>query len=48
MIDRIGALDEAGVTWTSLPTLNGGRARSVEGYLEGLEWAAKEVMAHFR
>ena len=48
MIDRIGALQEAGVTWTSLPPVRGRRVRSVEDYLEDLEWGATEVIAHCR
>jgi len=47
LIDRIGVLQDHGVTWTSIPR-PGPSPRSLEEYLDGLEWGAKEVMAHFR
>jgi probable F420-dependent oxidoreductase len=47
LVDRIGALQEAGVTWTSIPR-PGPPAQSLADHLEGLEWAATEVMARFR
>lgn len=47
LIDRIGTLRDAGVTWTSIPRL-GAPPRSIEDYLEGLEWAAREVIPHLR
>jgi probable F420-dependent oxidoreductase len=47
VVDRIHDLGRAGVTWTYVPRL-GPPARSLEDHLEGLEWAAREVMAHFR
>jgi hypothetical protein len=48
VIDRIGALQDAGVTWTSIPRPNAPPAQSLNDYLEGLEWAVKEVMPAFR
>lgn len=47
IIDRIGTLQDAGVTWTSIPR-PGPRPKSLEEYLDGLDWAAKEVMPAFR
>ncbi len=47
IVDRIGALQDAGVTWTSIPK-PGPPARSLEEYLDGLEWAVREVMTAFR
>jgi probable F420-dependent oxidoreductase len=48
VIDRIGRLHDAGVAWTSIPRPNAPPLRSVDDYLESLEWAAKEVMPAFR
>jgi probable F420-dependent oxidoreductase len=48
VIDRIAELQDAGVDWTSIPRLDPTPVRSLEEYLEGLEWAAKEVMPAFR
>ncbi len=48
VVDRIGALQEAGVTWTSIPRPNDQPVRSVEDYLADLEWGANEVMPAFR
>jgi probable F420-dependent oxidoreductase len=48
VIDRIGQLHDAGVTWTSIPRLDPVPVRSLEEYLEDLEWAAKEIMAALR
>ncbi len=45
VIDAIGHLQEIGVTWTSVPTPPG---RSLGEYLEGLHWAAEEVVPAFR
>jgi probable F420-dependent oxidoreductase len=47
VIDRIGLLHDAGVTWTSIPN-PGPPPGSLAGYLDGLEWAATEVMPAFR
>lgn len=47
VVDIIGGLREAGVTWTSVPALEPGPG-SLAGHLEYLEWAATQVMAHFR
>jgi len=48
VIDRIGAMGDAGVTWTSIPRPNGPAVQSLDDYLEGLEWAATEVASAFR
>jgi probable F420-dependent oxidoreductase len=48
LIDRIGALQEAGVTWTSIPQSKERPIRSVDDYLGDLEWGAREVMSVFR
>jgi probable F420-dependent oxidoreductase len=48
IVDRIGALQEAGVTWTSIPRPNGLPVRSVDDYLADLEWGATEIMPAFR
>jgi len=45
VIDAIGHLAEIGVTWTSAPTPP---ARSLADHLEGLHWAAEEIMPVFR
>jgi probable F420-dependent oxidoreductase len=43
IIDRIGALQDAGVTWTSVQK-PGGPAESLDEYLDGLQWAVTEVI----
>jgi probable F420-dependent oxidoreductase len=48
VIDRIGQLHDAGVTWTSVPRLDPVPVRSLEEYLEDLEWAAEEIMGALR
>jgi probable F420-dependent oxidoreductase len=48
IIDAVGELEDAGVSWTSIPRPDPAPVRSLEDYLEGLEWAAKEVMPAFR
>ena len=47
VIDRIGALQEAGVTSTSI-VRPGHVPQSLEHYLENLHWAAEEVVPAFR
>ena len=47
VVDRIGTLQAAGVTWTTVPR-PGPPPQSLAEHLEGLEWAAKEVMPLFR
>ena len=47
VIDRIGVLQEVGVTSTSI-IRPGHVPRSLEQYLENLHWAAEEVMGSFR
>jgi hypothetical protein len=46
-VDGIGALAEIGVTWTSVPP-PGPPTRSLDEYLERLDWVAREVITHFR
>jgi probable F420-dependent oxidoreductase len=46
-VDAVGALADSGVTWTSVPP-PGPPTRSLEEYLERLDWVAREVIAHFR
>jgi probable F420-dependent oxidoreductase len=49
VIDAIGRLHEAGVTWTTVPRpAPMGEPRSLEDYLEGLQWAVEEVIPRFR
>jgi probable F420-dependent oxidoreductase len=48
VIDRVGALQEAGVNWTALSRPAAAPVRSLDDYLEGLAWAAEEVMPAFR
>jgi probable F420-dependent oxidoreductase len=48
VIDHIGELHDAGVTWTSVPRLDSTPVRCLSQYLEDLEWAAEEIMAVFR
>jgi probable F420-dependent oxidoreductase len=48
LIDLIGTMEEAGVTWTSIPRLDGATPSSLPAYLEGLEWASREVIGKFR
>jgi hypothetical protein len=48
VIDRIAALHQAGVTWTSIPRPGASAPRSLDEHLEHLEWAATEVMPAFR
>ena len=49
VIDAIGRMQDAGVTWTTVPRLAGGTpARSLDEYLDDLHWAAEEVVAAFR
>jgi alkanesulfonate monooxygenase SsuD/methylene tetrahydromethanopterin reductase-like flavin-dependent oxidoreductase (luciferase family) len=45
LIDAIGALADAGVTWTSIPVPP---ARSLEEHLDGLRWLAAEVLPSCR
>jgi probable F420-dependent oxidoreductase len=45
IVDAVGVLAEAGVTWTSVPRP---RAHSLAEYLDLLHWAAEEVIAVFR
>ena len=46
VIDAIGALDELGVTWTSIPH-PGPPATSLTEHLERLAWGADTVMPLF-
>ncbi len=46
-VDAVGALADMGVTWTSVPP-PGPPTRSVDEYLDRLDWVAREVIAHFR
>jgi probable F420-dependent oxidoreductase len=48
VIDRVGALQDAGVTWTSISRPDPTPVRSLDDHLEALEWAAQEVMPAFR
>ena len=48
VVDRIGLLQEAGVTWTSISRPRGHPVRSVEDYLDDLAWGATEVIPAFR
>jgi len=48
VIDRVGELQDAGVRWTSVWRPDAAPARSIEDHLEGLEWAATEVIPAFR
>jgi probable F420-dependent oxidoreductase len=48
IVDRIGEMEDAGVTWTSIPPLDSAALGSLEDYLADLERGATEVMAHFR
>jgi probable F420-dependent oxidoreductase len=48
IIDRVGAMIEAGVTWTAAPHLGGASCQSKEGYFAHLESFAREVMQVFR
>ena len=48
IIDRIGEMEDAGVTWTSIPSLDRTPPDSLESYLAELERAAKEVITAFR
>lgn len=48
LVERIVTMQDAGVTWTSVPHLDGAGPRSLEDYLEGLEWACEEVVAKVR
>ena len=47
VIDRIGVLRDAGVTSTSIMR-PGTDPRSLEDYLDGLQWAAEDVIPAFR
>lgn len=47
LIDQIGRMQEAGVTWTSVPRLKASPPASLEEYLEDLEWASSEVTSAF-
>jgi len=47
IVDRIGQLRDAGVTWTSV-VRPGPPPRSLDEYLDGLAWAAEEVIAKLR
>ncbi|MET0146967.1 MAG: TIGR03619 family F420-dependent LLM class oxidoreductase [Ilumatobacteraceae bacterium] len=47
VIDLVATVREAGATWTAVPPLEPG-ARSLAEHLEHLEWAATEVIPHFR
>lgn len=44
IVDRVGRLGEFGVTWTSV-SRPGDDERSLEAYLENLQWVAEEVIA---
>ena len=46
-VDAVGALADLGVTWTSVPP-PGPPTRSLDEYLDRLDWVAREVIAHFR
>ena len=48
IIDCIGELQDAGVSWTTIPDPDPAPVRALDDYLERLEWAAKEVMPAFR
>ena len=48
LIDRIAAMEQAGVTWTSIPRIDRPEAASLEDHLEFLEWGSKEVISAFR
>ena len=48
LVDRIAAMEMAGVTWTSIPRLDGAPPLSLDAYLDGLEWAAREVIGQLR
>jgi probable F420-dependent oxidoreductase len=45
IVDAIGALEKAGVTWTSVPHPP---AASLEEHLDHLRWAAEEIIPVFR
>jgi probable F420-dependent oxidoreductase len=45
IIDSIGELRDAGVTWTSVPRRP---AKSLEDYIDQLRWAAEEILPVFR
>ncbi len=47
VIDLVAELQAAGVTWTYVAPLEPG-PQSLAAYLEYLEWAATEVLVHFR
>jgi probable F420-dependent oxidoreductase len=47
IVDRIGQLQDAGVSWTSIPPMEPVPPGSLEDYLGDLERGAKEVMIHF-
>jgi len=47
VIDRIGVMSDAGVTWTSI-VRPGFTARSLDDYLETLQWAVEDVIPAFR
>jgi probable F420-dependent oxidoreductase len=44
VVDAVGRLQEAGVTWTSVPL----PSASLQDFLEALDWMAEEVMPRFR
>jgi probable F420-dependent oxidoreductase len=48
IIDRVGALADAGVTWTAAPHLRGASCRSKDDYLARVESFAREVLPSFR
>jgi probable F420-dependent oxidoreductase len=48
IVDRIGELQEAGVSWTSIPSLDPAAIRTLDDYLDDLERGSREVMVHFR
>ena len=48
LVDRIATMQEAGVTWTSIPRLDATAPSSLDQYLDGLEWASREVIGKFR
>jgi probable F420-dependent oxidoreductase len=47
IIDGVGELQDAGVTWTTIPHPDPTPVRSLDEYLDRLEWAAEEVMPAF-
>jgi probable F420-dependent oxidoreductase len=48
MVDRIGVMEDAGVTWTTIPQSSLPAPRTLDEHLDNLEWGAQHVLAAFR